>query len=180
MTNSSNRGEFPNVTLASITNRKTVAKRSGKRAGGRPTNYNREYADQARKMCLLMGATDRNLADFFEVNETTINRWKKAHPEFCQSISEGKLIADANVVHSLYSRAVGMSVIKTHLATHQGEVTAIEYLEHIPPDVKACIFWLKNRQKGHWRDVFSHKTDKGGAFSINIHTELHPDDQNAS
>jgi hypothetical protein len=27
-----------------------------------------------------------------------------------------------------------------------------EYVEHVPPDVTACIFWLKNRDPQHWRD----------------------------
>jgi hypothetical protein len=26
------------------------------------------------------------------------------------------------------------------------------YIEHVPPDVTACIFWLKNRDPEHWRD----------------------------
>jgi hypothetical protein len=27
-----------------------------------------------------------------------------------------------------------------------------KYIEHIPPDVTACLFWLKNRDPQHWRD----------------------------
>jgi hypothetical protein len=27
------------------------------------------------------------------------------------------------------------------------------YIEHVPPDVTACIFWLKNRDPQHWRDT---------------------------
>jgi hypothetical protein len=26
------------------------------------------------------------------------------------------------------------------------------YVEHVPPDVTACSFWLKNRDPEHWRD----------------------------
>jgi hypothetical protein len=26
------------------------------------------------------------------------------------------------------------------------------YVEHVPPDVAAGIFWLKNRDPQHWRD----------------------------
>ena len=28
----------------------------------------------------------------------------------------------------------------------------VPYIEHVPPDVAACIFWLKNRDPQHWRD----------------------------
>jgi hypothetical protein len=27
-----------------------------------------------------------------------------------------------------------------------------KYIEHVPPDVTAGIFWLKNRDPQHWRD----------------------------
>jgi hypothetical protein len=28
----------------------------------------------------------------------------------------------------------------------------VPYVEHAPPDVTTCIFWLKNRDPEHWRD----------------------------
>jgi len=34
-------------------------------------------------------------------------------------------------------------------------------VEHVPPDVTACIFWLKNRKRAEWRD----KPDEGTADS---------------
>ena len=52
---------------------------------GRPTRYKQEYAEQALKLCRL-GAKDSELADFFQVSEQTINAWKKAHPEFLESL----------------------------------------------------------------------------------------------
>jgi hypothetical protein len=27
-----------------------------------------------------------------------------------------------------------------------------KYIEHVPPDVTACVFWTKNRDPTHWRD----------------------------
>jgi hypothetical protein len=33
-------------------------------------------------------------------------------------------------------------------------VTNVPYREHVPPDVTACIFWLKNRDSAHWRDAW--------------------------
>jgi len=34
-----------------------------------------------------------------------------------------------------------------------GVITKVPYREHVPPDVTACIFWLKNRKPHEWRDV---------------------------
>ncbi|SDY78195.1 hypothetical protein [Nitrosomonas sp. Nm33] len=46
--------------------------RNQKKPTGRPTSYRPEYAEQAYKLCLL-GATDKQLAEFFNVVESTIS-----------------------------------------------------------------------------------------------------------
>ena len=61
---------------------------------GRPTKYKEEYNVQAYKLTLL-GATDKELADFFEVSYDTIQEWKRIHEAFSYSLKEGKQIADA-------------------------------------------------------------------------------------
>lgn len=119
---------------------------------GRPTDYKKEYNKQAYKLCLL-GAIDKDLADFFEVEERTINNWKHDYPEFFQSIKKGKKIADANVAEKLYKRATGYEHIDTKFATHEGQITdSLEYIKHYAPDTGAAIFWLKNRQPEIWRE----------------------------
>ena len=65
-------------------------------AGGRPPKYQKEYAEQAYKLCLL-GATDERIADFFGVNVLTVHRWKKDRKEFCNALKAGKDEADAVV-----------------------------------------------------------------------------------
>ena len=72
---------------------------------GRPTTYKSEYAEQARKLC-ERGATDMELADFFEVNTATIYRWRNSHPEFCEAVIAGKDACDDRVERSFYNRAV--------------------------------------------------------------------------
>lgn len=123
----------------------------------RPTEFKREYATQARKLCLL-GATDPELADFFGVSRTTIKTWKKKHPEFLAALNEGKETADAQVAEKLYRRAMGYShkavkIITVPRGNNQGsDVEQVPYVERYPPDVTACIFWLKNRRPAQWRD----------------------------
>lgn len=125
---------------------------------GRPTDYREEYAGQATKLCLL-GATDAQLGDFFGVSEQTINAWKKAQPEFLESLRVGKADADANVAHSLYRRALGYSheAVKIVADAKSGDSAIVPYTEHYPPDTTACIFWLKNRRKAEWRDKVEHE-----------------------
>ena len=117
----------------------------------RPTDYRQEYAEQARKLCLL-GFTDKQLAVFFGVNESTINRWKQKYPEFCKSIKSGKVVADAQVVDSLYNRALGMEVEEVEVRGDGDNEIKRVIKKHILPDTTAQIFWLKNRQPELWRD----------------------------
>ena len=51
------------------------------------------------------------------------------------------------VERSLYSRAVGYSFNSEKIFCNKdGEVTRVPIVEHVPPDVTAQIFWLKNRK----------------------------------
>lgn len=119
---------------------------------GRKSGFKEEYVQLAENYALL-GATDEELADFFNVNVATLNRWKKQFPEFCESLKKGKAVADANVASKLYNRAIGYDCKATKIVTYEGKVTdQVEYVEHYPPDTTAAIFWLKNRQPGKWRD----------------------------
>lgn len=132
-----------------MTEKKNLAE---KKKRGRKSEYRIEYADQALKLCLL-GATDKELSEFFSVSEQTLNKWKKDYPEFLESLKKGKNIADANVASRLYNRAIGYNYKATKFATSNGKITdSKEFIEHYPPDTTAAIFWLKNRQPEKWRD----------------------------
>jgi hypothetical protein len=73
---------------------------------GRPTKFKPEFVAQAEKLCQL-GATDQDIADFFEVDLRTIYRWKASHEDFCHALRSGKEVADERVERSLYQKAVG-------------------------------------------------------------------------
>jgi hypothetical protein len=118
---------------------------------GRPSKYRREYPEQAAKLCAL-GATDAQLADFFSVDEKTINTWKKKHPEFLQSLKEAKDDLDAKVERGLFEKATGYSVKEEKVFNNNGEPMIVPITKNYPPDTTAMIFWLKNRQPSKWRD----------------------------
>lgn len=117
---------------------------------GRPSKFSQEMCRQAEKLCLL-GATDKELADFFQVNEATLNAWKK-DSTFSQALKKGKELADASVGERLYQRACGYSHPDVHISNYQGAVTVTPITKHYAPDTTACIFWLKNRRPDLWRD----------------------------
>jgi len=132
---------------------------------GRPTAYREEYAEQVRKLCLL-GATDKELADFFGVSEPTIHAWKAAHEEFLKSIRAGKDQADAEVADKLYHRARGYEhdAVKIFMPAGADGPVYAPYTEHYPPDTQAASLWLRNRQPAKWRDKTEHElSGKDGA-----------------
>jgi hypothetical protein len=139
----------------------------GHMAGGRPSSYKPEYAEQAEKLCKL-GATDAELADFFGVSDRTIYRWQTQHEEFRQALKAGKDAADERVERSLYQKAVGYThdAVKIFMPAGREEPVYAPYREHVPPDTTAAIFWLKNRRSAEWRDKHEHTGANGGPLVV--------------
>ena len=126
---------------------------------GRPSLYRPEYDEQARRACMLMGATVQELAGFFSVSDSTIEEWMRTHESFSRAVKEGRSEADADVAHKLFRRATGYShdavkIITVADGNNSGShVEQVPYVEHYPPDTTAAIFWLKNRNPQKWRDL---------------------------
>ena len=127
---------------------------------GRPSKYKEEYCEQAEKLARL-GATDKEMADFFGVSVSTLNLWKLEHEEFSESLKKGKIVSDAVVSEALFKRASGFSYMeeigfKCKRYDEQGrqiEIVETKMVARIqPPDTTAAIFWLKNRRPSEWRD----------------------------
>lgn len=136
-----------------------------KNLGGAPTLYKKEYNEQVFKLCLL-GAKDKEIADFFDICEATLNNWKIEHPKFLESIKDGKEKADSEVAKSLYKRAKGYTTKEVTKEVFDDEMKVTkEVTKEVPPDTGAAMAWLKNRQPDKWRDKqeIDH-TNKGGEF----------------
>jgi hypothetical protein len=148
-------------------------KGEGKNLGGRPTAYKEEYNEQVYKLCLL-GATDKEIGDFFGVTEQTINNWKITQPAFFESIKRGKVIADAEISESLYNRAKGFSKVRKVVKNVDGTPEQMEHEEYFPPDPTSMIYWLKNRRgrvdeaagAQKWADKHEHL--HGGAVPVRL------------
>jgi len=118
---------------------------------GRPSLYKPEYADIAHNYCLL-GATNDELADFFEVSARTLDDWLKVYPDFAQAVRNGRDAADASIARRLYQRAMGYDYDTQKIFVYRGEAVKVDHTVHLPPDVGACIFWLRNRRRRQWME----------------------------
>lgn len=149
----------PKKPVAKKTVRKTKPNETAtkdKKPQGRPTDYRKEYDDQAFKYCLL-GATDAILGTFFGVSEQTINAWKKEFPSFLESVSRGKDKADAEVAACLFKRATGFvqkveKPFVVAVGNYKSEIKVAKYNETVFPDTNAAYKWLHNRQSKLWPD----------------------------
>lgn len=126
----------------------------------RPTSYQAEYANVAKKLCKL-GLTDEELAEFFDVCVATIYNWKNQHPEFLEATKAGKLIADAEVATKLYERAIGYRHPEVKINVVNGEIVQTNVTRHYPPDTMAGIYWLNNRRRANWKQRAKEEDDSG-------------------
>lgn len=145
---------------------------------GGATKYLPEFAERAFRFCLLRGGTDEQLAEHLGVAERTVKNWYSAHPEFGEAVRRGKALADGEVAASLYERARGFrcreqQAIKVREITYADNGKKLREVERVevvdvercyPPDTVACIFWLKNRASGDWRDKIDH--EHGGKLTL--------------
>jgi|GEM_PF-3360107 len=144
----------------------------------------------AFRVCSRMGATIPDLAMIFGVKERVISVWKNKHPRFSKALKAGRDIYDTEVVESAlrtravgYSKTIEKSIAKTKVVTDKsgmpvlddhGEVlTYTERIEteeemYFPPDTRAIIFFLCNRNGMRWR----RNAEK---LEMNTHKHVHLD-----
>jgi hypothetical protein len=137
------------------------------------SKYSVSYNKQVYKLCLL-GATDLEIADFFNVSETTINNWKHDYPNFFESIRKGKLSADAEMAYRFYVKGCGYRYkeIRERAAVVGDDEEKVQRVEvittekEIPPDAGAAFRWLMNRRPGNWKD----KVESSGDVKLDKET----------
>ena len=108
------------------------------------------------------GLLDGQIAKNMGVSEATYYRYKKEYPEIKEALRKGKEVVDFEVENALYTRAIGYTIrIVEQKIDKDGCVRDIERDMHVPGDVTAQIFWLKNRKRMQWRDKVEYSNDGG-------------------
>jgi hypothetical protein len=120
---------------------------------GRPTKYDTAFAAIAQRLA-ARGHIDRDIAEILGVSERTLHAWKKRHPRLSAALKAGKAVADDRVQMALYNRAVGYNFDTEKVFHDRGEIVRAPFVEHVPPNIQACIFWLINRRPKAWRKSF--------------------------
>lgn len=140
-----------------------TAKRSrtfGK-GGGRPTGFRDEMIAQVVDL-VAREFTDAHIAAFFQVNPTTLWRWKQAVPAFGKAFLRGEKEMQAVIEASMLHRATGYShqAVKIfpprEIVTGRGknkkiklsEPIVVKFEEHFPPDKGAAELLLRKLDPG--------------------------------
>lgn len=99
------------------------------------------------------GWIDTRIAAQIGISPSTLYDWKRKYPEIADALAEGKEVVDAKVENALLKRALGYEYKETRReGPLGGAAKIIETTRHVPPDVAAGIFWLKNRKPDVWRE----------------------------
>lgn len=156
------------------TKKKATKKKSN---AGRPSKFD-EGDLKLMKYLYETGKTDKQVAEVLEVHEATLHRWKKANPEFRESLKDWKIEADKNVEKALFQRACGYDTKETKVfCDKNGTIKTHTVKKHYAPDATSMIFWLKNRQPDNWRDKqeIDLGNKEGESFSFGFKLDRKPD-----
>lgn len=115
---------------------------------GRPSKLSTEKKKTILKL-YRGGKTDVQVSEFVGITERTLNNWKAKDEDFFLSIKEAKEEADGYVMAALYRLAVGYT--KTLHTSCPDCGSWAKTTEDVLPNVRACMFWLRNRSE-EWKE----------------------------
>lgn len=99
------------------------------------------------------GLTEEQIAHNMGIRRSTLFEWRKKYSDISDALKNNKAVVDIEVENALHKRALGFDTTeKITCIDADGNKTVKTVQKHIPGDVTAMIFWLKNRMKKDWRD----------------------------
>lgn len=139
----------------------------------RPSKYETHVRDKlpAVQGWARNGLTNEQIAKNLGISIDRLYVYKNEHKEFTEALKKGREVVDFEVENALLKRALGYDYeeVKVEKSDKDG-VKVIKTVKHIPPDVGAAAFWLKNRKPTDWRDKreIGAEIDGDGSITFNI------------
>lgn len=119
------------------------------------------------------GLTNNQIAHNIGIIPNTFYTWIKRFKELEYTLKKSKDVVDRKVENALFKRALGYDYEEeTKMVSESGKKSIKIVKKHVPPDVTAIIFWLKNRKPKQWRDVNKLEIDKPVQVEQNTNIDL--------
>lgn len=100
------------------------------------------------------GCTIEEITQKMGVDKRTFRSWRRKCPKLEDALVLSKEIANVQVINSLYQRAIGMEYDEITRELVEGEMVVTKIVtKYIPPDVKAILAFLYNRDSQNWRAI---------------------------
>jgi hypothetical protein len=123
------------------------------------------------------GAILSEVAEAFNVSTRTLFNWLNLHPELHDAVQVGVDTFNSRVERALAERAIGFWIVleEAQYDADDNEIRPARR-QYFPPDVTAGIFFLKNRLRERWRDVYEkvekHELKTSAELLVEINKEL--------
>lgn len=86
------------------------------------------------------------------INRSTLYKWQRSYIPIDNALKNGRAVADRKVENALFNRAIGGDVTEVKVTEGKDGKSVVTTTKHVPADVTACIYWLKNRKPDEWND----------------------------
>lgn len=140
---------------------------------GRKSKYEPWMAVAADRLIGKLGMRNKDLALYFEVDETTIDKWIRDNPDFSHAVNHGRVSAGMEVAQSLFKKANGCEWIDSQVfqqttkeyydngkvKSTKTEPIIIQVPKTLPPDAYAAHKFLTVMFREVWSENSHHTID---------------------
>jgi len=134
---------------------------------GNRTAYKPEFVELVEKRA-SEGYLNFEIAKSLGVSPAGFSKYLKVYPELKEALDRGRQIPTAKIERALYKRALGYEAedVEAYIDSDNRLIKARKLKRHIPGDVGAMTFWLKNKKPKVWAD--KKQLELGGGLNLSV------------
>lgn len=115
-----------------------------------PVRFFTEDQLRAVEMLAMMGADNQQIAVYFDVHVKTIQYWMKNYPQFAEARKRGGMACSMEAANSLFRTCMGFHEYEERVFRVGTELITKRVKVYYPPNVRALMFWLSNKEREQW------------------------------
>lgn len=119
---------------------------------GRPSLYNEVEHPRAIRLLAGKWMSQRDIAEEFGINHSTLVDWLAEHPELAAQWRLGREDCTDKIERTLEERANGFKHASEKIFVVRGKIKRVKTIEQYPPDATSMKFWLTNRRPKDWQE----------------------------